>query len=341
MPIESAVQGMFPWSFSPMLADDFQTDMQLFNTGEESSIGIADSTYLDERMSLLISELKSTHEQLSADPFYDATFDEDIARTVFTAHNAKNFVTTFYRQTYPSFPYTHAPSFDFDTTSCELVLALMMNGSAVLTPQDDAVSATKLYRISELYIFRRLEQILPSAQKNCLPSRALLDVLSACLAIYGINSASNHIRGRNLVNAQRLPFLVSTVRYLGLTGLRHQKSLHETSWADFVHTELGIRPAIHAAAVSARLMGMLPTMAPGILRAIRRWFEVWDATVARLGPELVRNSGLPRYSASLAWLAQGTVEISLAPGPQCGYLQNIGQASVEELHSMVQALKGR
>jgi hypothetical protein len=93
--------------------------------------------------------------------------------------------------------------------------------------------------------------------------------------------------------------------------------------------------------VSARLMAMLPIMGPPLLRATSRWFELWEATIKRLGPDKVLVGGLSRHSASLAWLAQGCIQISLLPGPQCAYLQKIGQASLEELHELVQACRGR
>lgn len=92
---------------------------------------------------------------------------------------------------------------------------------------------------------------------------------------------------------------------------------------------------------SARLMAMLPAMGPALLRATSRWFEIWEATIKRLGPDKVLVGGLSRHSASLAWLAQGCIQISLRPGPQCDYLRKIGQASLEELHELVQTCRGR
>lgn len=86
---------------------------------------------------------------------------------------------------------------------------------------------------------------------------------------------------------------------------------------------------------------MLPAMAPGLQRVITRWFEVWDAMILKLGPEKLRLGGLARHSASLAWLARGALEMSLDPGKKCDYMQKIGQATIQELHGLVLACKGK
>lgn len=60
-----------------------------------------------------------------------------------------------------------------------------------------------------------------------------------------------------------------------------------------------------------------------------------------MDPEKVRLSGMARHSASLAWLARGTIEVSLNPAKHCAYLENIGQATIEELHGLVHACRGK
>lgn len=235
------LQDFFPLSFADLMADDVRLEHLQMDISDHSD---DTTTALEERLNHIISELKRTHESLSSEPLYDGTFDEAVARTVFTVHNAKVFVTALYRDTHRSFPVTHKPSFDYDTVIPELLLGLMLNGSARLAPQDDALAATNMYRIAEFYIFQRLEQTvarLGSVRVNGLPPKQLIDTLAATLEIHGISTATKKARLDNLLNPQRPQLLVSIVRDLGLTTVRHPKPLHETAWEDFVATEACIR----------------------------------------------------------------------------------------------------
>jgi hypothetical protein len=241
LPEQSFFQDFFPMSFTDLMADDSGLDNLQMDLSEHSE---GTATVLEERMNYLISELKQTHESFSSDPLYDGSFDEAVARTVFTPHNAKVFITALYRENHRSFPVTHKPSFDYETTVPELLLGLMLNGSARLAPQDDAIAATSMYRVAEFYIFRRLEQVVAtqgSVRVNGLPPKQLIDTIAATLEIYGISTATKKARIENILNLQRPQILVSIVRDLGLTTVRHQKPLHETAWEDFVATESCIR----------------------------------------------------------------------------------------------------
>lgn len=239
LPGDALFQGLYPWSFTQMLSEDPQTEAHLSEVATDCDVS---NIVLASRMETLISELKITHKFLSdSDPFYDDTFDEDLARTVFSARNAKSFTSSYFQLNHHSFPICHKPSFDTDTCLLHLMLALMLNGSTRLVPQDDALSAVKFFRISEAYVFRCLETAVAAHVKGKPPSKELIDTLAAALAIHGITAASAVTRARDLVNSQRIPFIVGVIRQLELASLRHPKPLQETEWSDFIHVESCLR----------------------------------------------------------------------------------------------------
>lgn len=94
--------------------------------------------------------------------------------------------------------------------------------------------------------------------------------------------------------------------------------------------------ALHSVIVSSQLMSMLPVNGPAIIRAISRWYELWEMTKSRMDPEEFRKSGLLRHLGGLAWLAHRMLELQLSGARQAATsTRSVGSASVAELHHLV------
>jgi hypothetical protein len=73
-------------------------------------------------------------------------------------------------------------------------------------------------------------------------------------------------------------------------------------------------------------------------RALDRWQELWDTTVARSDPDKLLRSGFARHSGELCWLARKIVRafvLGKEGSLRSGYLKKVGHASLDELHAFM------
>ncbi|SMR59377.1 unnamed protein product [Zymoseptoria tritici ST99CH_1E4] len=92
---------------------------------------------LNDRLTQIRQQLASTHARLLAkDPTFDAHFDQRLAEQVFTARNLQLAVQTYFRLLNPFYPFIHRPSFDCETVTSYLLLAVFLFGCLALPSTD-------------------------------------------------------------------------------------------------------------------------------------------------------------------------------------------------------------
>ncbi|SMQ54938.1 unnamed protein product [Zymoseptoria tritici ST99CH_3D7] len=112
---------------------------------------------LDDRLTQIRQQLASAHTRLSAkDPTFGAHFDQRLAEQVFTARILQLSVQTYFRLLNPFYPFIHRPSFDCDTVSSYLLLAVFMFGCLALPSTDLNSFARTVFDIAEEHIFDAL-----------------------------------------------------------------------------------------------------------------------------------------------------------------------------------------
>lgn len=233
-----------PWAFPPFFngqSGDLFNDSDSFTTSRDVNPSVpaltADGFSVLERFSkIVIQELSTLHSHLSAtEPSYHRAFDPEVAQSVFAPHSLRNFTTTFFRLSHIYVPVVHMPSFGSEETSTALLLAVVLAGATRSPPRDDALSAKGFLRLAEEYAFRHLKDLMA---EDPAPTRSMVEALQAALLIHHIQFLMNSVETRRRNRTQRLPALVSAVRRLGLSQIRH--SAHSTP-SQFIHDEACIR----------------------------------------------------------------------------------------------------
>ncbi|KAH7012550.1 uncharacterized protein B0I36DRAFT_339614 [Microdochium trichocladiopsis] len=194
-------------------------------------------------------------------------FDDATADTLLQPLHARILAATYFRTTVPDFPVTHEASFSLEqqhhTTCPELVLAVMMSGSLRCAPHDYVLAARKLMRLSNDFIFARLQAVVrefvdrsqhcdaatrhepptgaerpgqnqqqdtDKRRRTRLP-RLVMDVLAAALisnsALATVNDASEDAARylRSGKPAERLHQLASAARECGIDRVRRARPL--------------------------------------------------------------------------------------------------------------------
>ncbi|KJX93131.1 hypothetical protein TI39_contig4389g00005 [Zymoseptoria brevis] len=144
---------------------------------------------LDDRLAQLRQQLASAHTSLSAkDPTLGAHFDQRLAEQVFTARNLERSVQTYFRLLNPFYPFIHRPSFDCETVSLYLLLAIFLFGCLALPSTELNSFARTVFDIAEEHIFDA-----PTLQHlhDGTTSYEDVEVLQAALVIEIIQNGTN------------------------------------------------------------------------------------------------------------------------------------------------------
>ncbi|KAH7002699.1 hypothetical protein B0J12DRAFT_94670 [Macrophomina phaseolina] len=102
------------------------------------------SPRLDSQHCLLQAQLEEIIYQLSLvhlSQNHTEGFPLDLARSVFTVQNFKDFAWASFYRLFPTFPVLHQPTFRLVNASTRLLLGIFLNGSVVTAPCDGARSA--------------------------------------------------------------------------------------------------------------------------------------------------------------------------------------------------------
>ncbi|KAK4039508.1 hypothetical protein C8A01DRAFT_16525 [Parachaetomium inaequale] len=226
----------FPWAFDQTDPEPFP-DLTSFpqNSSPED---------IDPALQPLLTDLASLHTTLLAtDPssYTGGTFTPALANQVFTLSNRDIFVSTYFRHTHKHLPLIHRPSFNVETSSPALVLAVYLCGACCAPPRDCVLAVRGFFHIAEEYMFRKLEGLIRDFVEAQSRSQSrgqggegsdeqeveveLYETFQAAVLIQGagflMNSPGPAARRQSWM--VRTPALVEGVRRLGLTRARHMQ----------------------------------------------------------------------------------------------------------------------
>jgi hypothetical protein len=182
------------------------------------------------RIDTLLS-LLTTQYSLNPNAFAFPTgpFPLNLARVVFNSNNIVQYITAFFAYFHPHTPFIHRPSFNIDTVSLPLLLAISLLGSVFAAPQDDALSARYFFDLGEEYVFGLLHQI-GTVDNYVVEER--IQILQASVLMHALQMDSNDGGIRLRIRTHRFPALVAALRQV-----LSVRSACET-YTDFVHPPL-------------------------------------------------------------------------------------------------------
>ncbi|OLN89001.1 Activator of stress genes 2 [Colletotrichum chlorophyti] len=268
----------FGQGFVPEFTDFNTVGPLLDTTSPKPSTSPFDPGSIQSRATAIVSELHGLHNTLiESEPWYDASFDINIATSVFSAENLCLFAATYFRASHLDFPVIHRPKFGTESTTKPLLLAVGLAGSLRSPPSDDALAARSFLTLGEEYIFRALGRLMPLGSTPEF-THDVEEALQAALMIHSVQFFRNDIKTRRRNRTLRLPTLVSAVRCLGLAQTRHAPVFQ---FEEFIRNESRIRLATWTALGDWEQSGMFnvpPLITPTEMTcSLPAALELWDA----------------------------------------------------------------
>ncbi|KAH7111805.1 hypothetical protein B0J11DRAFT_190920 [Dendryphion nanum] len=203
---------------------------------------------LEARMSSIVYELSAMHNSgLRHDFGVETNFDVQLAAVVFTVANLRRFTWGFFHYFHHHIPIIHRPTFNSETVSLPLLLAIFLFGSMCSAPLDMAISTRRFFDIAEAYIFDHsiFKQVLQGSLEG-RNSNDEVEILQAALMVLIIQNNKNDVMTRRRIRLQRSPCLIAAVRISGLFGHKRQYHTNGTSvskWQNFISDEIRVRMA--------------------------------------------------------------------------------------------------
>ncbi|KAH8802999.1 fungal-specific transcription factor domain-containing protein [Xylogone sp. PMI_703] len=249
----SFTTGMFFWD----LGDGFISLVDMFSSEsvEEYSSSQYDplfqlqgSVVLESRMSDIVSQLSITNSMLRSRHGFQGDFNIQLAESVFTVANLRHFVRVYFDRFHGHIPIIHRPTFNIESASLPLLLALFLFGSQCSVPLDLATSTQKFLDIVEEFVFShptfgRSFQYDHEARSTS----DTIQALQAALLVQIMQNSTNDITAQRRSRLERYPCLVTAVRLSGLFRVRRRCSLQDPAgfnWQQFIFDEMRIRIAI-------------------------------------------------------------------------------------------------
>ena len=165
----------------------------------------------------------------------------NLARAVFTGHNILQYVTAFFTYFHPHTPFIHRPSFNIETVSMPLLLAISLLGSVFAAPQDDALSARYFFDLGEEYVFGLMHQ---TSTADSYTNDGRIQILQAAVLMHGLQIDSNNDCVRLRIRTHRFPAIVAALRRLELFGTVRTPQSGIAGWDQFIADEVKIRYGI-------------------------------------------------------------------------------------------------
>lgn len=187
-------------------------------------------------VSLLVAQFALTPHVLTV---ASQGFPIDLARTVLAAHHVAEYVAAFFALVNPHTPFIHQPSFDIETASPVLLLALTLMGSIFATPHDDALCARFFFNLAEEHVFAVLRTV---TQGEGYASSGTIEVVQAAVLMYSLQVNSNYEPIRHRMRVSRFGDLVAALRRLNLfSTVRCSSKDGLGTWKQFIADEVKIR----------------------------------------------------------------------------------------------------
>lgn len=128
-----------------------------------------------------------------------------ILQAVFTPNNFSQFIAAHFSTFHPQHPLVHRPTFDSDSVSLPLLLAVAMAGSVHCAPNDDVLAAPLFFDVAEDYIFESLQKLQVS---NSSFDDRETQILQAALLIIALQVSVNNDEVHRRIRVVRWPELV-------------------------------------------------------------------------------------------------------------------------------------
>lgn len=226
-----------PGEFSDTLADAFMDHGIEFDPS--CSVSTSTDEHLTTPISAILEELGGLYSSLEATnklPSGDNYFDFTTAWEVLTTANMRTHMAAFFRYTNVYYRIIHRPTFDIEEAPPVLVLSMFLCGT--LYCGEKGRDYRGLYNISEEYAFIQLRTAVESSA-GTTEVTAALRAATLIHTLQWLISCTARRRNRDL----RLPALVSAVRTLGYTRLRHAERNPgaDLNWEKFIELETCIR----------------------------------------------------------------------------------------------------
>lgn len=147
----------------------------------------------------------------------DVEFYRTRAHAFVSEANIMRFVNAFFQYAYSSNPFIHKASFNVNSASRYLVLAILLFGLTYAAPES-ASAYDEWYDVVEYLIFEGSEfQQLLSENKRPVLSTATIHLIQAAILMIELQGSQAKVEVKRRIRVQRLPALIFVVRMLNLT----------------------------------------------------------------------------------------------------------------------------
>ncbi|SPO01553.1 uncharacterized protein DNG_04226 [Cephalotrichum gorgonifer] len=234
-----------PGEFSDTLADAFIDYGIQFDPSCSGPNSFPSDDGIAGLLSSILSELDSLHQFLGANKQTGSGeyhFDMASAQGVLTPENLRRNISTYFQTTNFYHALIHRATFSIEHAQPALVLSMFLCGSMYRRKKDQ--DCRDLFDIAEEYAFSQLNRaMMASITSNPEVVKDLDSSLQAATLMHGLQWVMNSVSSRRRNLALRLPQLVSAVRELGYTRLKHSTfdSGAALRWEYFITLESRIR----------------------------------------------------------------------------------------------------
>lgn len=87
--------------------------------------------------------------------------------------------------------------------------------------------------------------------------------------------------------------------------------------------------------VSSNLLGTISLVAPSIEKALSRWHQIWRITISNTPDDILKTSGIERYSEEQYLAARGMLKAMVLQDGAHPYLRRVGHDSLVEFHAFL------
>lgn len=164
-------------------------------------------------------------------------------RALVSEANIMRFVNAFFQHAYSSNPFIHKASFNVNTASRSLVLAILLFGLTYASPEN-ASAYSEYFDVVEYLIFEGPEfQQLLRQKEHPVISTAIIQLMQAAILIIELQGSQAKVEIKRRIRVQRLPALIFVVRLLNLTKMVNDTVLdgHVVTLEENLRTETLVR----------------------------------------------------------------------------------------------------
>jgi hypothetical protein len=190
----------------------------------------------------LATQMSLLESHLAAHAFsHNLSFDSTSFPRFFSISSVYTFAATFCRKRHYRYPIIHWPTFALEEAPLPLLLVISLTGASYSYrpghEPEHVNSARNLYALADSFVFEQLSTCLNGGTDDLTEA---IQLCQAALLMYGLDTLlTGDAAMQRTAITQRLPALVSAIRYLDLTGTQHHSSSED--WQTFLQRESIIR----------------------------------------------------------------------------------------------------